>query len=80
MKTVTLLFVFTVLDCRPTYAQTGPDKIRLAATRAVAIVQRSAIAFYKSQVCFSCHSHVLPLLTFQMAREHGIAVDEDACL
>lgn len=59
------------------HAETAsPDQIRSAATRAIAIVQRGASGFYKSQDCFSCHDHGLPILAFRVAREHGVAVDE----
>ncbi len=57
---------------------TSPDTIRTAATRAVAMVQQGSTGFYKAMVCFSCHNHGLPMLTFRMAREHGIPVDESA--
>jgi len=61
------------------HAETAsPDQIRSAATRAIAIVQRGATGFYKSQDCFSCHDHGLPMLAFRVAREHGVAVDETA--
>ncbi len=59
------------------HAQTvAPDKVRAAATRSVAMVQHSSEGFYKAMTCFSCHSHGLPMLTFQMARQKGIPVDE----
>ena len=61
------------------HAETAsPDQIRSAATRAIAIVQRGVTGFYKSQDCFSCHDHGLPMLAFRVAREHGISVDETA--
>jgi ankyrin repeat protein len=67
------LFLATV------HAQTAsPDQIRSAATRAIAIVQRGATGFYKSQDCFSCHDHGLPMLAFRMARERGVPIDETA--
>jgi ankyrin repeat protein len=49
---------------------------RTAATRAVAAVQQGAAGFYKFMDCFSCHDNGLPMLTFRMARQHGIPVDE----
>jgi ankyrin repeat protein len=53
-------------------------RIQEAATKAVAIVQKSQKNWYTKQTCFSCHQQVLPALAFQAAREHGIAVDESA--
>jgi len=61
------------------HAQTAsPEQIRSAATRAVAIVQRGSTGFYKFMDCFSCHDHGLPMLTFRLARERGVPVDESA--
>ena len=61
------------------HAQTAlPDQIRSAATRAVAIVQPGSTGFYKFMDCFSCHDHGLPMLTFRLARERGVPVDEAA--
>ena len=61
------------------HAQTAsPDQIRSAANRAVAIVQHGSTGFYKFMDCFSCHDHGLPMLTFRLARERGIPVDEAA--
>ena len=54
------------------------DQILSSATRAVALVQRATTGFYKTQECFSCHDHALPMLTFRVARERGIPVDEAA--
>src|SRR5689334_22223956 len=56
----------------------SPGQVQSAATRAIAIVQRAASGFYKSQDCFSCHGHGLPMLALRMARERGVPVDEAA--
>jgi ankyrin repeat protein len=53
-------------------------RIQEAATKAVAIVQKSQKNWHTRQTCFYCHQQVLPALAFQAAREHGIAVDESA--
>jgi ankyrin repeat protein len=60
------------------HAQTSPDQIRSAATRAVAIVQQGSEGFYKFMDCFSCHDHGLPMLALRLARERGVPVDEAA--
>ncbi|MBZ5561405.1 MAG: ankyrin repeat domain-containing protein [Acidobacteriia bacterium] len=61
------------------HAQTAsPSQLRSGATRAVAMVQHGSTGFYKAMVCFSCHNHGLPMLTFRMARERGIPLDEAA--
>src|SRR5580765_1518849 len=59
------------------YAAAVPaDQIRAAANRAMPVVQAATEGFYKTQECFSCHNHGLPMMAFRMARQHGIAVDE----
>ena len=53
-------------------------RIQEAATKAVALIQKSQKNWHTKQSCFSCHQQVLPALAFRLAREHGIAVDEPA--
>jgi ankyrin repeat protein len=53
-------------------------RIRDAATKAVALIQKSQKNWHAKQSCFSCHQQVLPALAFRAAREHGIPVDEPA--
>ena len=73
-KILALCLFLPILEAAP-----GTDSpIRNSASRAIALIQRSAAGFYKTQDCFSCHDHALPMLAFRMARERGIAVDEAA--
>ncbi len=53
-------------------------RIQVAATKAVAIIQKSQKNWYTKESCFSCHQQILPALAFRYAREHGITVDEQA--
>jgi ankyrin repeat protein len=53
-------------------------RIQEAATKAVAIIQKSQKNWYTKQSCFSCHQQVFPALAFRSAREHGIPIDEPA--
>lgn len=59
-------------------ADTTPARIRQAATKAVAVIQKSQKTWYAKQSCVSCHQQVFPALAFRAAREHGIPVDERA--
>ncbi|HTB16589.1 MAG TPA: ankyrin repeat domain-containing protein [Bryobacteraceae bacterium] len=59
-------------------ADNSTARIQEAASKAVAIIQKSQQNWYAKQSCFSCHQQVLPALAFRTAREHGIAVDEHA--
>jgi ankyrin repeat protein len=58
-----------------------PDdaRVRDAATRAVAAIQKAQATWYTSnkQVCASCHHQYHPALAFRAAREHGIPVNEE---
>jgi ankyrin repeat protein len=59
-------------------ADTSSARIRDAATKAVAIIQKSQRNWYTKASCFSCHQQVLPALAFGYARGRGIPVDEQA--
>lgn len=53
-------------------------RIREAAAKAVAVLQKSQTNWYTKANCFSCHQQVFPALAFRAAREHGIPIDESA--
>jgi ankyrin repeat protein len=57
---------------------TSTARIQAAATKAVAVIQKSQQNWYTNHTCFSCHQQVFPALAFRFAREHGIPVDEPA--
>ncbi len=59
-------------------ADTSSARIQAAATKTVASIQKSQQNWYSKQSCFSCHQQVFPALAFQVSREHGIPVDEQA--
>ncbi len=59
-------------------ADTSTARLQAAATKAVAIIQKSQKNWYTKQSCFSCHQQIFPALAFRSAREHGILVDEQA--
>jgi ankyrin repeat protein len=75
MKLCVLVFC-SISVLRADDAQTA--RIRDAAAKAVALIQRSQKNWPSKQSCFSCHQQVLPALAFRAAREHGIPVDEPA--
>ncbi|MGP0076456.1 MAG: ankyrin repeat domain-containing protein [Bryobacteraceae bacterium] len=58
--------------------ESSTARIQEAATKAVALIQKSQKNWYTKQSCVSCHQQVLPALAFRAAREHGITVDEQA--
>ena len=77
-KIAALCSLFTLLLTIPALCadKPSPQEIRSAATRALTITSQGTAGFYKFMVCFSCHDHALPVITWQAAREHGIPVDE----
>src|SRR5678815_3641895 len=54
------------------------DRVRGAATRAVAAIQKAQATWYTTskQVCGSCHHQYQPALAYRAAREHAIPVNE----
>ncbi len=79
MEAMTKLCVLILCAISVLWADDGSStRIREAATKAVALIQKSQKSWPSKQSCFSCHQQVLPALAFRAAREHGIPVDEPA--
>jgi len=57
-------------------SQPSREPVRIAANKAIALLQTSEKNWYAKQVCYSCHHQLLPALAFRAAREHGLTVDE----
>src|SRR5262245_24165570 len=79
MKTMFLVLAVLILLPSLVSAQTEDDaRIRAAATRGVAAIQKAQTNWFTSykQVCSSCHHQYQPALAYRAAREHGIPVDE----
>ena len=70
MRNVVLL----ALLARTLTAQADPE-IRKAVARALPVLESSASTFVAKRACVSCHHNILPVLTFHLAREHGVKVD-----
>jgi ankyrin repeat protein len=41
----------------------------------IALLQRTGTAWFDKQTCRSCHQQDLPMMTFRLARERGVAID-----
>ncbi len=69
---------WVALFCAPAvFAQdSSTDRIRAAATRSIALLQKASTGFYKAQDCFSCHHTGLPAQALKLARERGLSIDE----
>ena len=75
------LFLVSALLLLPTVAaaQNEDDaRIREAATRGVAAIQKAQANWFTSykQVCSSCHHQYQPALAYHTARERGVPIDE----
>src|SRR5512140_908684 len=69
------LVLFVALAGLNAHAAT-PEQTRAAATRALTAIQNGSTGFYKVANCNSCHDHALPMLTYSIARERGIPLEE----
>lgn len=70
-----LLFPAGVWAAQPADQRVAPAVVKLAASRAIELIQD--IGAHWKQSCASCHNQLLPLLAFKRAREHGVPVDEE---
>lgn len=50
--------------------------VRAAVEKSIALLQRSGPTFVKSGACTSCHHQSVPAMTFSIARQRGLRVDE----
>jgi N-acyl-D-amino-acid deacylase len=66
-----------VAGSAPQRAAVAPDA-RTAAARSLALVERGAERFVRTQDCFSCHHQALPLMALALARRKGLPVSETA--
>jgi ankyrin repeat protein len=56
-------------------AAQATQEIRQAVERALPPLEHSTATFVAKRACVSCHHNILSILTFQMARERGVAID-----
>lgn len=69
------LFFPAVLVAHRSEPNTPDAGARTAAAKAVALIQN--VGAHWKHACASRRNHLLPLLAFQRAREHGVPVDEE---
>lgn len=56
----------------------SPDAIRTAVERALVPIQKSGRVYQDERSCFSCHHQAVPILALALAKDRGIAIDEEA--
>src|SRR4029077_8707160 len=80
MRIRAALLALTLLPCATAHAAADPPvpetALRNAATRGMALVDRSLAVWQQQRTCFSSHHQELPLAATMLARSRGIAVDE----
>lgn len=59
-------------------AADDPDDVRLAAQKAVTLLQASAETYLTRRECYSCHHQTLPVMAFSLAKPRGVKVADDA--
>ena len=78
MRRVAVLLALLVTASIGRAQEIDEERVRAAATRAVAAIQKAQATWYTTnkQVCGSCHHQYQPALAYRAAREHGIPVNE----
>jgi len=79
MRIRVALLALTLLPCATARAAGPPvaeAALRDAATRGMALVDRSLAVWQQQRTCFSCHHQALPIAATMLARSRGIAFDE----
>src|SRR5438309_32976 len=54
----------------------GEAELRAASTKAIKVIQHSQVVWYQRETCTSCHHQLLPQISFNLARERGVPLDE----
>ena len=52
------------------------SEVRTASAKALERIQHSQVVWYKKETCTSCHHQLLPEITFKLARERGVPINE----
>ena len=74
--TIALGAILLVTEGAASAQPIAPERLKEAATRAVAAIQRSQATWFNYRGCPSCHHQFQPAIAFASARAHGIPVDE----
>ena len=72
MKILVLLFYLAGINCL-----TADDTARMAAQRAILLIEKSASTYTEQRDCFSCHHQALTMMTLSHATLAGLSVRDD---
>lgn len=70
--------ILAAVAAPPTYPDKaiGETELRAASAKAIKVIQHSQVVWYQRETCASCHHQLLPEISFNLARERGVPVDE----
>ena len=80
MRTVSGLVIVLLIAALSLAGQEAPpEQVRNAASLAIAAIQKAQASWYTTnkQVCASCHHQYQPAIAYRVARNHGLALNED---
>jgi ankyrin repeat protein len=70
------VFAFSLDAKTQTKSLIEEAELRTASAKAIRLIQHSQTAWYKKQVCTSCHHQLVPEITLKLARERGVPINE----
>ena len=73
MRILVLLFFLTGINWLG-----ADDAMRMAAQRAIPLIEKSAAIYTEQRDCFSCHHQALTVMTLSRAKLAGLPVRDDA--
>ena len=72
MRILVLLFFLAEINWL-----TADDAMRMAAQRAIPLIEKSAAIYTQERDCFSCHHQALTVMTLSRAKLAGLSVRDD---
>jgi Prenyltransferase and squalene oxidase repeat len=55
----------------------SPGMVRSAVQKALPLLIKGAQGHVEKKTCFACHNQAVPMLAFQIARQHGFAIPDE---
>ena len=73
LTTAALVTLASILDAQP-----NESRVRDAISRAIPLVEESAMTYVAKRDCFTCHHQALPMMALAKAQAHELTVQKDA--
>jgi uncharacterized protein (TIGR02246 family) len=77
LLTIPLLVLCVATSLKASEESVAPEALREAISRALPLIQTSAVEFTNQRDCFSCHHQALPVLTMKLAQQRGFEVNSE---